>query len=110
MTVAFAPVRDRGVDREELLAFLNREPLPVPPLPAPDPGPGAGLGRSGPVQRQWRGRGLGVVVLRALTAEVFERFPDVTRFEGQTRQDNVAMRKTMLRCGFLKEGHRSAPR
>lgn len=31
--------------------------------------------------------------------------PDVNRFEGQTREDNTAMRKTFLRCGWLKEAH-----
>lgn len=52
-----------------------------------------------------RGKGLGVPVLRALTAHVFDAFPDVNRFEGQTREDNVAMRKTFLRAGFVKEAH-----
>jgi len=47
----------------------------------------------------FRGRGLGVPVLRELTAMVFNRFPTVARFEGQTREDNVAMRKLMLRAG-----------
>lgn len=31
--------------------------------------------------------------------------PPVNRFEGQTREDNIAMRKIFLRCGFLKEAH-----
>jgi len=31
--------------------------------------------------------------------------PEVNRFEGQTREDNIAMRKTFLRCGWLKEAH-----
>ena len=52
-----------------------------------------------------RGRGLGVPILRALTSEVFVRWPNVNRFEGQTREDNVAMRKTFLRSGFIKEAH-----
>lgn len=52
-----------------------------------------------------RGRGLGVQVLQLLTAEVFDRFPEVRRFEGQTREDNVAMRKTFLRAGWVKEAH-----
>ncbi len=30
---------------------------------------------------------------------------DVNRSEGQTREDNTAMRKTFLRCGWLKEAH-----
>jgi RimJ/RimL family protein N-acetyltransferase len=50
-----------------------------------------------------RGRGLGVPILQALTTEVFQRWPNVNRFEGQTREDNIAMRKTFLRAGFIKE-------
>lgn len=52
-----------------------------------------------------RGRGLGVQVLRAATNHVFSTLHDVNRFEGQTREDNIAMRKTFLRCGWLKEAH-----
>lgn len=52
-----------------------------------------------------RGRGLGVQILRAATNHVFSTMPDVNRFEGQTREDNTAMRKTFLRCGWLKEAH-----
>lgn len=52
-----------------------------------------------------RGRGLGVVVLKALTDFVFGSMPQVLRFEGQTREDNIGMRKTFLRAGFLKEAH-----
>ncbi|GAA5229576.1 GNAT family N-acetyltransferase [Arthrobacter cryoconiti] len=52
-----------------------------------------------------RGKGLGVQVLRALCDMVFDTMPDTLRFEGQTREDNIAMRKTFLRAGFLKEAH-----
>ncbi|MEO8749617.1 GNAT family protein [Dermatophilaceae bacterium Sec6.4] len=52
-----------------------------------------------------RGRGLGAEALRAATAHIFTSMPDVHRFEGQTREDNIAMRRTFLRCGFLKEAH-----
>ncbi|MER2137659.1 MAG: GNAT family protein [Arthrobacter sp.] len=54
---------------------------------------------------EYRGRGLGVPVLRELCGMVFDRFPDAVRFEGQTREDNIAMRRTFLRAGFLKEAH-----
>lgn len=54
---------------------------------------------------QFRGRGLGVDILQAATDLVFTTMPDVNRFEGQTREDNIAMRKTFLRCGWLKEAH-----
>jgi len=53
----------------------------------------------------FRGRGLGVEVLRAATDHVFGTMPEVHRFEGQTREDNIAMRRTFLRCGWVKEAH-----
>ncbi|MCQ1985932.1 MULTISPECIES: GNAT family N-acetyltransferase [unclassified Arthrobacter] len=52
-----------------------------------------------------RGRGLGVEVVRALCRLAFTELPDIVRFEGQTREDNIAMRKTFLRAGFVKEAH-----
>jgi RimJ/RimL family protein N-acetyltransferase len=54
---------------------------------------------------EYRGRGLGTAVLKALTAHVFTEMPEVKRFEGQTREDNIAMRKTFMRAGFVKEAH-----
>ena len=53
----------------------------------------------------FHGRGLGVQVLRAVTDHVFTTMPSVNRFEGQTREDNVAMRRTFLRSGWVKEAH-----
>ena len=52
-----------------------------------------------------RGHGAGVPVLQALTGLVFTDRPEALRFAGRTREDNVAMRKTFLRSGFLKEAH-----
>lgn len=52
-----------------------------------------------------RGRGLGTEILRAATDHVFTTMPNVVRFEGQTREDNIAMRRTFVRCGWLKEAH-----
>ncbi|GGK93103.1 hypothetical protein GCM10009769_09120 [Curtobacterium luteum] len=52
-----------------------------------------------------RGRGLGVPALRAATDHVFTSMPEVTRFEGQTREDNTAMRRVFLRAGWVKEAH-----
>ena len=54
---------------------------------------------------QHRGRGLGEPVLRALTTSVFEQYPTLRRFEGQTREDNIAMRKVFVRSGWVKEAH-----
>lgn len=53
----------------------------------------------------FRGRGLGQQVLRAVAGHVFRTMPSVHRFEGQTREDNIAMRKTFLRSGWVKEAH-----
>jgi len=52
-----------------------------------------------------RGRDLGVPVLRGLTDLVFSRWPAITRFEGQTRDDNLAMRATFRRAGWVKEAY-----
>ncbi len=52
-----------------------------------------------------RGRGLGVAALRAATDHVFTTMPDVARFEGQTREDNTAMRRAFVRAGWVKEAH-----
>lgn len=52
-----------------------------------------------------RGKGLGLPILKALTDHVFETMPGVDRFEGQTRDDNVAMRRTFVKAGWVKEAH-----
>jgi RimJ/RimL family protein N-acetyltransferase len=44
-------------------------------------------------------------VLKAVTTHVFTTMQAVSRFEGQTREDNIAMRKTFVRAGFVKEAH-----
>ncbi|MDK1326567.1 GNAT family protein [Arthrobacter sp. zg-Y1143] len=52
-----------------------------------------------------RGQGRGAGILRALCGLVFTGHAGSVRFEGQTREDNIAMRKTFLRAGFVKEAH-----
>jgi RimJ/RimL family protein N-acetyltransferase len=52
-----------------------------------------------------RGRGLGTRAVTWLAGHVFAEYPDVRRIEATTRQDNVVMRRTLLRCGFVKEAH-----
>ncbi|MBD7996729.1 GNAT family N-acetyltransferase [Arthrobacter sp. Sa2CUA1] len=54
---------------------------------------------------QHRGEGKGVPVLQALTGRVFTDYPHLRRLAGKTREDNIAMRKTLLRSGFVKESH-----
>ncbi|MCC3291928.1 MULTISPECIES: GNAT family N-acetyltransferase [unclassified Arthrobacter] len=68
------------------------------------------LGTSTPVLdlrlvEKFRGRGNGVPVLQALTGMVFDDYPEAHRFAGRTSEDNIAMRKTLLRSGFVKEAH-----
>ncbi|AZH82516.1 N-acetyltransferase [Plantibacter sp. PA-3-X8] len=52
-----------------------------------------------------RGRGIGSTALPAIVTEVFGRFPSVRKLEGQTREDNVAMRRAFRRAGWVKEAH-----
>ncbi|WP_159614459.1 GNAT family N-acetyltransferase [Glutamicibacter sp. JC586] len=53
----------------------------------------------------YRGQGLGTPILKELCAMVFKEYPEIVRFEGQTREDNIAMRKVFHKAGFLKEAH-----
>lgn len=53
----------------------------------------------------YRGRGLGTQILHAAADHVFRSMPAVRRFEGNTRRDNIAMRKTFVRAGWVKEAH-----
>ena len=50
-------------------------------------------------------KGYGPEALRLLTKYVFELPTKKIRLEGHTRQDNLAMRKTFERAGFVKEAH-----
>ncbi len=52
-----------------------------------------------------RGRRLGTTVLPAVAEWAFTTYPQLHRFEGQTRIDNVAMRRLFVRCGWVKEAH-----
>lgn len=54
---------------------------------------------------QWQGRGFGVDVLNAATSWIFEQKPRMHRFEGQTRDDNLAMRHTFLKARWVKEAY-----
>jgi RimJ/RimL family protein N-acetyltransferase len=50
-----------------------------------------------------RGRGIGGEALRRITDEVFARYPNKQRIEGQTREDNRAMRRVFARGGYVQE-------
>lgn len=53
----------------------------------------------------FRGKKLGKPSLEWLTRYVFENYPDKRRIEGQTREDNIPMRKVFNSCGYLKEAY-----
>ena len=52
-----------------------------------------------------RGRGIGTTAVRWLTDHLFDELAGIDRIEATTRQDNVAMRRVLGRCGFAKEAH-----
>ncbi len=52
-----------------------------------------------------RNRGIGAQATAWLTQYIFSKFPQATRIEATTRQDNVAMRRALLRAGYVKESH-----
>lgn len=53
---------------------------------------------------QFRGRGLGIEVLEAIATHLFSNTQAI-RVEGQTREDNHAMRSVFDRAGWTKEAH-----
>lgn len=55
------------------------------------------------VREDLRGRGIGRAAIGHITREVFERHRVNQRIEGQTRRDNVAMRRLFLGAGYVKE-------
>jgi RimJ/RimL family protein N-acetyltransferase len=54
-------------------------------------------------RQRFRGRGLGTAATRHITRVVFEAYPRAFRIEAQTRQDNLAMRRVLIRCGYVQE-------
>ncbi|AWS46307.1 GNAT family N-acetyltransferase [Streptosporangium sp. 'caverna'] len=57
------------------------------------------------IRSAYRGRGLGGGAVTWLTEHVFSAYPEISRIEGTTRQDNHAMRRVFRRCGYAKEAH-----
>jgi len=51
-----------------------------------------------------RGRGVGTAAVEWLTRYVFTHY-STNRIEGNTRQDNAAMRRTFVKAGYVKEAH-----
>ncbi len=57
------------------------------------------------VRAAWRGKGLGTAAVAWLTRYLFTELPGIDRIEGNTRQDNRAMRAAFRRNGYAKEAH-----
>ena len=55
------------------------------------------------VRSSARQGGLGAAATRFITDAFFEQHPQRWRIEGQTRRDNLGMRKTFVRAGWVKE-------
>lgn len=53
----------------------------------------------------FRGKGLGKKVLDWLTQIIFENYSDKRRIEGQTREDDIPMRRVFNRSGYVKEAY-----
>lgn len=52
-----------------------------------------------------RGKGFGTKAVYWLTDYIFNLPDKKIRIEAYTRSDNLAMRKTLYKCGFIKEGY-----
>lgn len=51
-----------------------------------------------------RGKGVGTAAVGWLTRHVFTNYA-TNRIEGNTRQDNLAMRRVFVKSGYVKEAH-----
>jgi len=57
------------------------------------------------ISDDYRGKGIGKSAVKWLCDFIFTNYPKKLRFEATTRVDNIAMRKVLEACGFLKEAH-----
>jgi RimJ/RimL family protein N-acetyltransferase len=57
------------------------------------------------IKSAYRGQGIGTLALHWVTQHIFTTWPQMLRISGQTRQDNLTMRKLFRRCGYTKEAH-----
>lgn len=57
------------------------------------------------IKEEFRGNGTGKKAVSWLTDFVFTNYPNKLRFEATTRIDNIAMRRVLEHCGFVKEAH-----
>lgn len=52
-----------------------------------------------------RGKGIGKQAVQFLSDWVFNNYPNKYKIEATTRIDNIAMRKVLKACNFIKEAH-----
>lgn len=57
------------------------------------------------IRSAYRGRGIGLQMVRWAAHKVFRDYPDVQRVEGQTRIDNFAMQRVFHRAGWQPEAY-----
>ena len=57
------------------------------------------------LKSEFRGKSLGQPIVAWLTSYIFEKYPTIRRIEGQTREDNIPMRKVFNRSGYAKEAY-----
>ncbi|HEY3250206.1 MAG TPA: GNAT family protein [Ignavibacteria bacterium] len=57
------------------------------------------------IKKEFRNKGIGKNAVRWLTEYVFNYYPNKDRLEATTRYDNIAMRKVLEECCFVKEAH-----
>jgi len=57
------------------------------------------------IKKEFRGKGFGKQAVDLAIEFVFNTYPNKNRFEATTRHDNIAMRKVLEKCGFVKEAH-----
>ena len=54
---------------------------------------------------KYKGMGIGTTTINWLVDYIFNNYSDKDRIEGNTRQDNYAMRCVFHKCCFVKEAH-----
>ena len=57
------------------------------------------------IHSSYRGKGIGKKAVDWLTGYIFKKWPHIRRIEAYTRQDNIAMRRVLSKCGYIKEAH-----
>lgn len=56
------------------------------------------------IDARWRGRGVGTQALKCAERMVFSRFEHCARIEGNTREDNIMMRRAFKSACWVNEG------